>query len=186
MKCRAAKAPPVHSRKIVVESGKKMNYSRSSDTLDTIDRSGGTLGRNHGNMNRNTSNGERSTLERGIKVVVREETPMEQERRESSLMARERRDESPMVRQPSSSPEQLDSGFTTSSRRSSFASGESGSDGRRGSVSSDELEVMKVRMWMGVNGRKELTLPCRWQSSRTRAPTKLKGDASYLSFLLKN
>jgi len=69
---------------------------------------------------------------------------MERERRDSSLMARERREESPMVRQPSSSPEQLDSGFTTSSRRSSFASGESGSDGRRGSVSSGELEVVKM------------------------------------------
>ena len=147
MKCRSAKAPAVQTRKIVVESGKKINYSRSSDTLDNIDRNGGTMGRNSGNTNRNT-------LERGIKVVVRDENPLERERRDSSLMARERREESPMVRQPSSSPEQLDSGFTTSSRRSSFASGESGSDGRRGSVSSGELEVVKVRTWNRVKGKR--------------------------------
>merc|ERR1712192_47988 len=99
--------------------------------------------------------------------------------------AREQSPGSPGLREQGSSPEQPDSGFLNS-RRSSFASREStsgsGSDGRRESVSSDEMEEIKEEQVKKVKVVKTLSKSCDQLERKSSHPPPISGATDLVGF----
>jgi len=94
---------------------------------------------------------------------------------------------SPGLREQGSSPEQMDSGFPNS-RRSSFASREStsgsGSDGRRESVSSDEMDEIKEEPVKKAKVVKTLSKSCDQleSSKKSSLPPPISGATDLVGF----